>query len=87
VDEKCKGNGRFGDQKGNIKMDVREISSEDGQQMEVAQDRDQWRALVLSMVLKIQLPDTIHVVDIAPLTVLVSNRIYRVLLCSVIDLF
>jgi hypothetical protein len=34
----------------NIKMDLREICCEDGRWMELAQDRVQWRALVLAMI-------------------------------------
>jgi DNA polymerase III delta prime subunit len=41
----------------NIKMDLREIGCEDGRWLEVAEERIQWRALVLRMLeLRVLLP-------------------------------
>jgi hypothetical protein len=40
---------------GNIKMDVREVRGSCGDSMELAQDRDRWRAIV-STVMNIRVP-------------------------------
>jgi hypothetical protein len=39
----------------NIKMDLREIGGDGGDWIELAQDRDQWRALV-NMVMNLRVP-------------------------------
>jgi hypothetical protein len=83
---KSRENCNIADQEGSIKMDDREINSEDGKVMEVVQDSVQWRVLVLSIVFKILLPDNLYVVEIALLTALINNRIYRVLLCGMVML-
>jgi hypothetical protein len=44
-----------GGEEGNIKMDLREIGLDGADWMDMAQDRDQWRALV-DTVLKLRVP-------------------------------
>jgi hypothetical protein len=42
-------------------MDLREMSCEDGRWMELAQDRAQWRALVLAVLnLRVLLPEPVN---------------------------
>jgi hypothetical protein len=64
------------------KMDLREISCEDGRWMELAQDRVQWRALVLE-VLRLRDLSCLLPLQSAPCTVILSVVVRKHISCYI----